>query len=774
MDIVVYTEGLAFDGRTPFEQSLGGSESAVVFMSRELARRGHGVRVFCNRPMARRDSEIPPYRADECDGVVYHDLTGFREFVERGECDVFVCCRHLRGLTAPVRSKVNVLWNHDVMVKPAAAQVMSLMYKVDRLFVLSEFHKEQFQRHLAVPDDRYVVTRNGVDLGLVDDCIAGVHRDPSRVFYTSRPERGLDVLLSVWPEMKARRSDLKLAIAHYENPAADAQMAEYVGTLRRFGEQFPDVEFLGPLSKGALYAEIARSALVVYPSSFPEVSCISMIEAAACGTPVVTSRYCALKETVADGESGVLVPGDPHEEEYQRRFVDAVIGLMEDGERREEMGRAARRRVEERYRWSAIAEEWEAIFRGSVERESVKGTPPPCPLPVHGEGEAEGTVGAGMPLPQDGRSYRSCRAMKAKACGTHGVAGAAAPVQQGDARPMSGQECPSQGMAGASLCPTRQSLSVCMIVKDAQGALYRCLDSVKDIADEIIVCDTGSTDRTMAIAREYTDQVYEIPWEDDFAAARNRSIERATKDWVLWIDADEALIGAEQLSKYLRPNMYNGYVIRQHHYAIDADFKPDVPVRLFRNGMGIRFFGCVHEHPETALNEGVQPSVILSDVHIMHDGYVTESVRRKRFLRNLPMVLKDRKLHPNRRLGLIFLERDYIHLARYDLERTHGQMTERARKYLERAAAVHREHFADPSDPLYGYSFPLYQSALELMGEGFEVGYFLEMGAGGKLLPYGEVRRVRVADEAEGREFMARQVAGLMREAKAEEEFTFE
>jgi hypothetical protein len=221
--------------------------------------------------------------------------------------------------------------------------------------------------------------------------------------------------------------------------------------------------------------------------------------------------------------------------------------------------------------------------------------------------------------------------------------------------------------------------------------------------------------------------------------------------------------------------MYNGYVIRQHHHAVDADFKPDVPVRLFRNHIGIRFFGCVHEHPEAALNEGVKPAVILSDVQIVHDGYVTEAVRRKRFLRNLPMVLKDRKLHPGRRLGLVFLARDYIHLARYELERTRGQMTDRARKYLERAAAVHREHFRSPDDPLYSYSFPLYQSALELLGAGFELGYFLALsGEPMRELGAQPVQRVRVADEAEAREFIERHLVELMKEARTEEEFPFE
>jgi glycosyltransferase involved in cell wall biosynthesis len=317
-----------------------------------------------------------------------------------------------------------------------------------------------------------------------------------------------------------------------------------------------------------------------------------------------------------------------------------------------------------------------------------------------------------------------------------------------------------------------------MIVKDGQGTLYRCLESVKGIADEIIVCDTGSSDRTREIAREYTDQVYEIPGEDDFAAARNRSIEKATGDWVLWLDADEYLVGAENLEKYLRDNMYDGYVIRQHHHAVDAEFKPDVPVRLFRNHKGIRFYGCVHEHPETALNAGVRPAVILSDVQIVHDGYVTEAIRRKRFLRNLPLVLKDRKRHPERRLGLVFLARDYIHLARYEMERTQGVVTDQARRYLARAAAIHRGHFASPDDPLYAYSFPLYQTALELMGEGFALGYFVavaEEGAGGKLLPNNApMPRVRVADEVEAREFLARHLAELLAEARGENEFPFE
>ena len=85
------------------------------------------------------------------------------------------------------------------------------------------------------------------------------------------------------------------------------------------------------------------------------------------------------------------------------------------------------------------------------------------------------------------------------------------------------------------------TLSICMIVKDEEENLRRCLDSVRTITDELIVVDTGSTDRTPAIAKEYGAQVYEHAWADDFSLHRNQALSYATKDWIFQIDADEEL-----------------------------------------------------------------------------------------------------------------------------------------------------------------------------------------------------------------------------------------
>jgi len=91
-------------------------------------------------------------------------------------------------------------------------------------------------------------------------------------------------------------------------------------------------------------------------------------------------------------------------------------------------------------------------------------------------------------------------------------------------------------------------ISLCMIVKDEEEVLARCLESVKGCVEEMIIVDTGSVDNTLNIARQYTDWIYDFAWHDDFAAARNVSFSKATKEYILWLDADDFIDG-EQRSK---------------------------------------------------------------------------------------------------------------------------------------------------------------------------------------------------------------------------------
>lgn len=85
----------------------------------------------------------------------------------------------------------------------------------------------------------------------------------------------------------------------------------------------------------------------------------------------------------------------------------------------------------------------------------------------------------------------------------------------------------------------QKNLSLAMIVKDEEDCIKRCLDSVINLVDEIIIVDTGSTDKTVEICQSCNAQVFSYQWNNDFAAARNFGLDKVTRDWILWLDADE-------------------------------------------------------------------------------------------------------------------------------------------------------------------------------------------------------------------------------------------
>jgi glycosyltransferase involved in cell wall biosynthesis len=269
----------------------------------------------------------------------------------------------------------------------------------------------------------------------------------------------------------------------------------------------------------------------------------------------------------------------------------------------------------------------------------------------------------------------------------------------------------------------KQTVTACLITLNAESQLHRCLKSVQPIVDEIIIADNGSTDTTQAIAKQYNAKILtcDKATKIGFDTARNISIKDAKTDWILWIDSDEELLKSFNVRKYLRNNCYNGYSIRQHHFSTDAGaMKVDMPVRLFRNNKGVKFLGHVHEHPELGINEGVGASTILSDVEIAHDGYLTEDVRRARFKRNIDLMLIDRQKNPERLLGKFLIIRDWVHIARYEIENNRGVPTEVAMKCCEQATEMFRKEFLEDNNIYKDEALMFYSEALTILGQGLE------------------------------------------------------
>lgn len=121
------------------------------------------------------------------------------------------------------------------------------------------------------------------------------------------------------------------------------------------------------------------------------------------------------------------------------------------------------------------------------------------------------------------------------------------------------------------------TISLCIIVKNEEIHIARCLNSVAELVDEIIIVDTGSTDRTIEIVSNYTRKVYSYPWKDDFADARNYSFSHASMDYCMWMDADDILEEAEkdkflQLKYSISPD--TDMVMMKYNTSFDEAGKP--------------------------------------------------------------------------------------------------------------------------------------------------------------------------------------------------------
>ena len=160
------------------------------------------------------------------------------------------------------------------------------------------------------------------------------------------------------------------------------------------------------------------------------------------------------------------------------------------------------------------------------------------------------------------------------------------------------------------------TLTVCLIVKNEEEVLSRCLDCVKSFADEIIIVDTGSEDCTVSIAQKYTDKVYFFKWCEDFSAARNFSFEKATCDFVMWLDADD-VITDENATKISELKDRNDFDVAMLKYAaaFDGCGNPTFVYyreRIFRRLLNLQWQGAVHEVIEPC------GRIIHSDACIFH------------------------------------------------------------------------------------------------------------------------------------------------------------
>lgn len=212
-------------------------------------------------------------------------------------------------------------------------------------------------------------------------------------------------------------------------------------------------------------------------------------------------------------------------------------------------------------------------------------------------------------------------------------------------------------------------LSLCMIVRNEERNLARCLVSLRGLADEYIAVETGSTDATARIAADFGAKVVPFDFSTvDFAAARNHALSQATGRWILMLDADETLHpeGADAIAQLIAGNENAGYYFERHnHLAGSAGSTIDYVVRLFPNRPDYRFRGRVHETIDASILGG-GGRLRKTAIRLDHNFSTDPDARRRRNRWYIDILREEIAANPADNTRLDFLAAEYHQLEMFD------------------------------------------------------------------------------------------------------------
>lgn len=349
---IIDTLGLTYDGSTLDRRGLGGSESAVILMSKELAKLGFDVTVF-------NDCTSDDSRPASYDLVWYRPL---KDVEICGEFDVMIGSRsvaafapkHMIGefknfigglpdfTNIQQKSRHKVLWMHDTFCDgDLYLEGFLLDGFINEIFTLSDFHTDYVtncdhgkKRNFEVLKNFVFQTRNGIG-NMPKKFIDISKKDPNLFVYNSSVTKGMIPLVTkIWSEVKRRHPEAKLTVigGYYkfrENSQPDEQEQTYRNLVAQYGN---DINFTGIITQKEISDILTNASYMIYPAAFPETFGISALEALAHNVPIITNTFGALEETAFDLacyripyaiEPNGLFPWIPGELQ-ERRFIDMV------------------------------------------------------------------------------------------------------------------------------------------------------------------------------------------------------------------------------------------------------------------------------------------------------------------------------------------------------------------------------------------------------------------------------------------------------------------
>lgn len=298
-------------------RGLGGAESMLVLLAEALYKRGHKVEVYncCFKPGL-------------YNGVAWKSIWSFSE---NKKFDIVVSLRLLETFNDfKINSPLRALWIHDESL--LGATEMDMLGKINMWISISETQKQFIEKKEHIKDKNWFVTRNAFDENIYNEKLRTIKKIHGQAIYCSAPDRGLTQLLNCWPEIKKNVPWAKLIITgsfalwgntDEENDRFFEEIYDKLGKLK-------DVSLLKRYSKKNLAEAQAQSQIMLYPTIFNEMFCISALECMSVGTPIVSTRKAAMEERIKHNKTGYLVAGNPFTKRYQDNFIASVVELFKN------------------------------------------------------------------------------------------------------------------------------------------------------------------------------------------------------------------------------------------------------------------------------------------------------------------------------------------------------------------------------------------------------------------------------------------------------------
>ena len=313
-------------------EGIGGSETAVIYLYEMLTAAGYDVLVYADPGM---------YEAKG-----WYD---YRRFTGDIPCDLFISWRRHWIWDEQKETLLKVLWCHDLNY---GADMQDSIDKWDYICGVSYWHNKYLQNLYSIPEEKVLVFPNGIDLDRFSR--TNIERNMNKFIYTSSPERGLPELFDIWPRIRRDESDELHIFYGFNNmeklaKIQDPSLAAYQAMVQAKAKETPGVVMRGRVGQLELAEEFMSANMLLYPTNFTEVSCITVMEAQAAGCIPITSHHGALRENVAPEIP--LVAGNNRSLHYQKRFMSTVEFLRDNVENAEYL-RARGRELAEKRQWS--------------------------------------------------------------------------------------------------------------------------------------------------------------------------------------------------------------------------------------------------------------------------------------------------------------------------------------------------------------------------------------------------------------------------------------